>query len=194
MIDGLFCLHHLCCTKDRLSRVEIAVESGKVATRKIDPNCVSGFEDIARGPEVNCVFVDFTGHNFFGLIRRVAIAGPYNAICQETCVSTSVNVYEQRRKIRVLCGTRSIQLDCDETRHLRIFLKRGGGKDQHIGSPFIWALIEWSGRKRQPATESPSDGRHGMFWVVIVSLCALACWGTGIQETITFDAVCSRVE
>src|SRR5690349_6350076 len=56
-------------------------------------------------------------------------------------------------------------------------------------SLFVWPLIKWAGRNNQTATESASDGRDRVLWIVVVSLCSLACRRRRIQETIAFDAI-----
>jgi hypothetical protein len=53
--------------------VQVAVEAREVARRNFEAQPVAFEEDVARGPEVDFVFVDFAGLNGLSLRGRAAL-------------------------------------------------------------------------------------------------------------------------
>jgi hypothetical protein len=74
MIDSLPGFHHSRSAKCLLTRIQIPVETREIAAGDVDPDAMPGFEDIARRPQINRVFVNRARLDRLGLFRGVTKA------------------------------------------------------------------------------------------------------------------------
>ena len=51
---------HLCISSEIVTGIGIAVPAREIAARHIEADAVSCLEDIAGGPEINFILIDFT--------------------------------------------------------------------------------------------------------------------------------------
>ena len=69
MVDGLIRSHHARSALGRFAGVQVAIEAREVTARDIEAELMAGFEDVARGPQIDGVFVDLPGRDRLSLCR-----------------------------------------------------------------------------------------------------------------------------
>src|SRR5258705_9768727 len=74
MIDSLPGFHHSRSAKCLLTRIQIPVEAREIAAGDVDPDAMSGFEDVTRRPQIDRVLVDPARLNRLSSFFRVAKA------------------------------------------------------------------------------------------------------------------------
>ena len=84
VINCLLCLFHPRAAKGLFARIQIAIETREIVAGKIDAKAMSGLENIARGAQINVVFVNLVRLNRLGLFGRIAIARA--GICSAPCL------------------------------------------------------------------------------------------------------------
>src|SRR5215475_3583510 len=168
VIDRLIRLYHLCRAESRLARVEVAIEAREVAAGDVDANFVSGLEEVARRPQINRVFVDLAWLDRLRALGRIAVARPNDAVGQKARITRRIDVHNQRGEIGVWRGSRSVKLGGDVAGNLGIAFERRSGKDQHVLSRFIRALIEWAWLNGSAAAQPPADSRSRVLRVVFI--------------------------
>ena len=74
MINRLSGFQHSRSAERPLTRIQIPIEAREIAAGNVDADAMRGFEDIARRPQINRVFVNPARLNRLGVFRRVTKA------------------------------------------------------------------------------------------------------------------------
>ena len=69
VINLLVRFEHASGSENRLASVQVPIEARKIATRYIQADAVTRFENVARCPHVDVVSIDFAGRDGIGLLR-----------------------------------------------------------------------------------------------------------------------------
>jgi hypothetical protein len=101
VVNGLIGLHHAGFAGDRGSGVGIAVEAREVAARNLGPDAMPLEKHVAGDAGVERDLVHLAGPHRFGLLERVAVAQPQNAVGQVARVAIGEHVHQLGGEIRV---------------------------------------------------------------------------------------------
>ena len=80
VVVNICCLHEFRAGCGVLAGIQVAIEAREVTRRDFEAEPVAFEEDVACGPEVDSVLVDFARLDGLGLRGRVAVAGAENAV------------------------------------------------------------------------------------------------------------------
>ena len=92
MIDSLLGFHHSRSAERLLTRIQIPIEAREIAAGDVDADAMRGFEDIARRPQINRVFMDLARLNRLSFFGRVAKARANDAVAQVARIACRIDV------------------------------------------------------------------------------------------------------
>src|ERR1043166_220660 len=129
------------------ARIQVPIETWKIAARDLDPDAMTGFKIIAGGHRLQGDFVDFARfHPDVWLVVAVAITHALNRFVEIVRAPVRINVDQLDGEVSVFCIGRDVKRDFDRTTHFDSFAQRLGAIDEHIRSCFALALVESEAR------------------------------------------------
>ncbi len=138
--------------------VEVAVEAREVAAGYFEANDVAFEEDVAGGPEIDFVFVDFAGlEEFCRAGGGFAIAGAQDSFGEVLHVAIGPDVDEFCGEVGVDGGGGGVEIEGDRAGDFDVAVERRSGVDENVGAAL--PLLSDRGGQRVDAADRSRAGR-----------------------------------
>ena len=125
MVDEVGGSNHVRSTALILARIQVSIKSREVAAGNLEPQFVSGQENIAGCPKIDADVIDLARIPEFRFLRGIAVAHAKNAFRQILGKSVRPDVHQLPRKVCVDGGTTDIQVERNRTCNFGVLDKRG---------------------------------------------------------------------
>ena len=146
VVDGVGGFDEGGVSRGGFAGVEVAVEAREVAAGYFEANDVAFEEDVAGGPEVDFVFVDFAWlEEFCWACGGFAIAGAQDSLGEILHVAIGPDVDEFCGEVGVDGGGGGVEIEGDRAGDFDVSFERRRGVDEDVGAGFHFFLIARAG-------------------------------------------------
>src|SRR6202140_5582698 len=149
VVNDVGCFHHLRPPRLILARIQVSIKSREVAAGNLEPQFVSGQEDIARRPQINADVINLSRICEFRFLLRIAVAQAQNAFRQILGKSVWPDVNQFPGKVCIHRRTTDIKVERNRTCHFRALGKCWRGEYERVAACFRWPLVLRADPSRQ---------------------------------------------